>query len=160
MFEHKTLQKFIIGNSIFISDKSNKLDYGSLLKGNVYYNFNLGNYKTVNKTLEEKICKICVLIISKNKLAVGLEYCFDWYDGPVLALKTYGDKWITKVCKKNKIYIIYNKKLAEKIFFNNEENSVISTEIWEEIARTFVSIKDKTFWEKIKYKEKDVQCLG
>jgi flagellar biosynthesis protein FlhB len=153
MFEN-IIDNFIMGNYIFIPDKDNKFMTESLLKGNIYYNFFTGEYKTI-ESLEEKINKLCVLIVNKNKFAVGLEYICGEFKAPVLILKTFRVKWITKICKDNGINIVYDEKIATHIFYYTEEHSIIPSSIWEDVAEVFVKIlmaKDKTFLEKTKCK--------
>lgn len=156
IFENITGKNFVIDNSVFIPDGNNKPMAGELLKGNIYYNFFNGKHESIKpvEPLEEKINKLCILIVSKNNFAVGLQYICDESTAPVLLLKTYDVKWITKICKRNRISIIFNKKLAEYIFYNNKEYSVVHSDIWEDIAKIFSKLmnKDKTFAKKINYK--------
>jgi hypothetical protein len=64
-----------MGNFVFIPDSNNEFFLGNHMKGEIHYKFNDALYKTL-KPVVEKINKLCILVISKNKLAVGLQYIY------------------------------------------------------------------------------------
>jgi type III secretory pathway component EscU len=148
MFERIIINNFIVGNSLFIPDKDSKFMWRNLLKGDIHYNFLTGEYKTIEspESFEAKINRLCILFVNGNKYAVGLEYIYQKSEAPVLILKTSRVKWITKICKRKGIDVIYNKEIAAYIYSHTEEYSIIPSSIWEPVATIFADIlicKDK-----------------
>lgn len=108
-----------------------------------------------NETIEQKLKRICLLIVNKNNYAVGIEFTCGKPDPPVLILKTLSVNWIKKLCKENNISIVYNKKIAAHLFFKTEEYTMIPMKMWQKIADIFAEIiesNNEYFINKIKYK--------
>jgi len=124
----------------------------TICSGEIHYPLNAIKYETL-ENIEDKVNKLCVLIVSKNKCAVGLEYDMKLHEAPVVLIKEEKYSLLVKLCKKFDVAIEYKKKLAEYIFINTEKNESVSPEIWPKIANLFsdISEKDAKFKEKINY---------
>jgi flagellar biosynthesis protein FlhB len=137
-----------MGRFIFIPSNDNFTEYRGGLKGDIHYRFNDTKYETKNtKPLEDKIKRLCLLIVSKNRYAVGLEYILGKMIAPVVVIKTDNVKETVSLCKKNAVKIIYNKKLTEVLYQQGEIEEIIPVELWENTAKLFKRImkRDKNF---------------
>jgi flagellar biosynthesis protein FlhB len=142
-----------MGNFVFIPDSINKFIPGNPIKGGIHYKFNDTLYKTLEPAVKNTD-KLCILVISRYKLAVGLQYIYGKITAPVLLLKTANVKQAVAICKKYDIDIIFNKKVAEYIFNNTEINETIPPVMYEKIADIFSRVlkADNKFAKKINYK--------
>jgi flagellar biosynthetic protein FlhB len=143
-----------MGSFVFIPDSTNEFIPGNPIKGEIHYKFSDALYKTLEPVVKE-IDKLCILVISRNKLAVGLQYVYGGIAAPVLLFKTVNIKEAVTVCKKHGINIIYNKKAAEYIFNNTEINETIPPVMYEKVADIFVRLirANNEFAAKINYKQ-------
>jgi flagellar biosynthesis protein FlhB len=142
--------------AVFIPNNDNLLVPGELLKGEIFYKFDKISYKIKGiESLEQKIKRICLLIIRKNEYAVGLEYEYKKSSAPVVVIKSKNIKELVSMCKKNNIKIVHNKTLALRLYKVEEIDEIISSEVWVYMARIFSKIlkkdKDKVFSKRINY---------
>ena len=124
----------------------------TICSGEIHYPLNNIKYETL-ESIEKKVKRLCVLIVSNGKCAVGLEYDMKLHEAPVVLIKVEKYYSLVKLCKKFKVPVKYKRKLAEFIFCNIEKNESVTSEIWPKIANLFsvISEKDVKFKEKIYY---------
>jgi type III secretion system FlhB-like substrate exporter len=109
-----------------------------IVKNNCEYMLSCENFFT--EDINKKIKKLCVLIVSRNKLTVGLSFNEE-YIAPIITIKEDGDiKAIINLCKENNIPVKYNKRLAEYIFNNSDKDEYVPVETYEKIATMFANI--------------------
>jgi flagellar biosynthesis protein FlhB len=145
-----------MGRFVFIPSNDNTMPFGNGFKGDIYYRFNDTKYETATtKTLEEKIERLCLLIVSKNKYCVGLEYICGELIAPVVVIKTDNVNEMVSLCKKNDVIIVHNKKLTEVLYKDGEIEEIIFVELWTHTAKLFQKLmkNDKNFSMRIKYHE-------
>jgi type III secretion system FlhB-like substrate exporter len=88
----------------------------------------------------EDIKKLVVLIVSRNKLAIGLGF-EKKYIAPKITIREEGEiKTIINLCKENNIPVKYNKKLAEYIFNNSDKDEYVPEETYQKIANILSKI--------------------
>ena len=141
-----------MGRFIFIPNNDNLILSDTGIKGNVHYKFNDTPYKIATTIpSEEKIKRICLLVVKKNKYAVGLEYTYGEDFTPVVVFRTENTKETVLLCKKNDIKIIYDDTLAMALYKHGEIDEIIPTELWENTAKLLAKImkSDKKFLKRI-----------
>jgi len=144
-----------MGRFIFITSNDRLILSDAGIKGNIHYKINDASYKiTTVIPFEEKIKKICLLVVKKNKYAVGLEYTYCENSAPVVVFKTINTKETFSLCEKNDIKIIYDDTFAAVLYEHGEIDEIIPTELWENTAKLLARIMkgDKKFLKKIKFK--------
>jgi type III secretion system FlhB-like substrate exporter len=113
---------------------------GYLCKGEIFYKFNDPEYKTL-ENFNEIIKNICVLLVSRNKLAIGLRYVQEKDNAPKIIIKETNIKIVIGLCKKNNIEIKYDKILTEYIFEHSDKNQEIPTETYQKVATILAKIR-------------------
>jgi len=98
-----------MGEFLFIPDDDNLMLSDAGIKGGIHYKINDTPYKIkVIVPFEEKIKRICLLVVKKNKYAVGLEYTYGENATPIVVFKTDNTKETISLCEKKSIKIIYD----------------------------------------------------
>jgi type III secretory pathway component EscU len=137
-----------MGRFVFFPGNDDMMPSSNGLKGDIHYRFNDIKYETTTtKPLEDKIKRLCVLIVSKNRYAVGLEYISGETTAPVVVIKTENAKGTILLCKENAVKTVYNKKLTEALYKDGEIEEIIPVELWENTANLFKMLmrRDKNF---------------
>jgi len=129
-------------NSQFFPDNQSVWDQS--LKGQIHYRFNTTPYIVFNNyAYGNMLNRLCLVIASRDKLSVGLEYNKTLQEAPTVIFKETGDSNLIENCKKRNIHVEYNARLAEYIYSYTELDEEIPFEKWNDVALLFVSLSKK-----------------
>ena len=95
------------------------------------------------KTIDSWINDICLFIVSKQELSVGIKYIHNESEAPILLSRQYKCPNIVSIARRNKIPLIYRKRLAWTIYCETNINNIVDQQYWMVFAKIFKRLAKK-----------------